>query len=165
MGARGPRPTPAGILNLRGSFRSNRARDELKPPEGEPECPEWLDEEAKSAWKQLTPLLLPTGVLSKLDGNALARYVQLWARWKKAELFIQKNGDVYPIKDEAGKIKCLQQFPQVAIAHKLAALLGRLEQEFGLTPSARSRIALPPGTVAPPANDLINGRFKPKLIG
>jgi phage terminase small subunit len=34
----------------------------------------------------------------------------------------------------------VQQFPQVAIAHKLGALLTRLEAEFGLTPSSRSRI-------------------------
>lgn len=85
-------------------------------------------------------------VLSRIDGNALARYCRLWSRWKKVEQFIDKHGDTYPIKDDSGKIKCLMPFPQVAIAHKLAGLLGRLEQEFGLTPSARSRIAVPPRT-------------------
>jgi P27 family predicted phage terminase small subunit len=104
------------------------------------------------------------GVLTKIDGNALTRYCQLWSRWKKAELFIQKHGDTYPIKDEAGKIKCLQQFPQVTIAHKLAALLTRLEQEFRLTPSARSRITLPPGQgiTQPLLNDK-SRHFKPIL--
>lgn len=166
MGRRGPAPTPASILQARGGFRADRCRDELQPPEGQPECPNWLDEEANSAWQQLLPLLTAMNVLSKIDGNALARYCQLWARWKKAELFIQKNGDVYPIKDDAGKIKCLQQFPQVAIAHKLAALLGRLEQEFGLTPSARTRITLPLGTHRPATVDNDKSRFfKPRLIG
>ncbi|HEX5690519.1 MAG TPA: phage terminase small subunit P27 family, partial [Roseiflexaceae bacterium] len=149
MGSRGPAPTPSSILKLRGSFRADRSHDELIPPEGEPDCPDWLDEEAKAAWTQLSPLLKPMGVLTKVDGNALSRYCQLWARWKKAELFIQKHGDTYPIKDDSGKIKCLMPFPQVAIAHKLAALLGRLEAEFGLTPSARSRITLPVGTRVP----------------
>jgi P27 family predicted phage terminase small subunit len=166
MGARGPTPTPSHLLKLRGGFRSDRHRDQLQPPEGRPTCPDWLDDEAKTAWKHLTPLLSAMGVLTRIDRNALARYCQLWARWKKAELFIQKHGDTYPIKDESGKIKCLQQFPQVAIAHKLAALLTRLEQEFGLTPSARSRITLPPGQgiVTSPLNDK-SRYFKPVLIG
>ncbi len=102
--------------------------------------PAWLDDDAKRAWRRLIPLLEQMNVLTRIDGNALARYCQLWSRWKRAELFIQKHGDTYPIKDEKGKIRCLQQFPQVAIANKLAQQLTRLEQEFGLTPSARSRI-------------------------
>jgi len=83
-------------------------------------------------------------VLSRIDRNALARYCQLWSRWKKAELFIQKHGDTYPLKDDQGKIKCLMPFPQVAIAHRLAVNLARLEQEFGMTPSARTRIHVEP---------------------
>lgn len=79
-------------------------------------------------------------MLTRIDGNALARYCQYFSRWQKAEQFLKKNGDVYPLKDENGKVKYLQQFPQVAIAHKLGALLTRLEAEFGMTPSARSRI-------------------------
>jgi len=88
-------------------------------------------------------------VLTRIDGNALARYCQLWARWKKAELFAQKHGEVYPLKDESGRTKCLMPFPQVAIANKLAAQLTRLEQEFGMTPSARTRISVPVTLIAP----------------
>ena len=113
------------------------------PPEGLPECPDWIDEEAKAAWAHLVPMLQAMGVLTRIDDMALARYCQYWARWKKAEQFIQKHGDSYPLKDEKGRVKCVAQFPQVAIAHKLGALLGRLEQEFGMTPSARSRISNP----------------------
>ena len=102
--------------------------------------PDWLDPDAKEAWGQVVPLLLEMGVLTKVDGNALGRYCQLWSRWKAAELFIQKHGSVYPIKDERGRTKCVQQFPQVAIAHRLSLALTRLEAEFGLTPAGRSRI-------------------------
>jgi phage terminase small subunit len=34
-------------------------------------------------------------------------------------------------------------FPQVATANKLGMLLTKLEQEFGMTPSARTRIEVP----------------------
>jgi phage terminase small subunit len=47
---------------------------------------------------------------------------------------------VYTIKDEQGRVKCVMPFPQVAIANKLVQQLIRLAQEFGMTPSARSRI-------------------------
>ena len=42
--------------------------------------------------------------------------------------------------DGNGRIKCMAQFPQVSIAHKLGMLLTRMEAEFGMTPSARTRI-------------------------
>jgi P27 family predicted phage terminase small subunit len=161
MGRRGPKPTPAPLLKLRGSFRRDRAHDDVHPPEGVPDCPDWIDEEAKAAWAHLVPMLQAMGVLTRIDGGALARYVQYWARWKKAELFIQRHGDSYPLKDEKGQIKCIQQFPQVAIAHKLGVLLSKLEQEFGLTPSARSRINLTAAqaqSVAPVGKDRFFGR-------
>lgn len=112
---------------MHGGFRADRAHDDLQPPEGAPDCPDWLDEEAKAAWGRLIPMLQAMGVLSRIDGGALARYCVYWSRWRKAEEFIQKNGDVYPIKDDSGRIKCVMPFPQVAISHKLGALLGRLE--------------------------------------
>jgi len=103
-------------------------------------CLQWLDKEAKVAWRQLVPQLEAMGLLARIDGNALARYCQLLSRWKKAELFLQKHGEVYAIKDEHGNTRYLQQVPQASIANKLAQTLTRLEQEFGLTPSARARI-------------------------
>ena len=36
----------------------------------------------------------------------------------------------------------MQQFPQVAISRNLAQLLKAYQQEFGLTPSARTRIEI-----------------------
>ena len=47
---------------------------------------------------------------------------------------------MYPLRSDDGKVKCFMQWPQVAIAHKLAQQLTRLEQEFGMTPSARTRV-------------------------
>ncbi len=144
MGRRGPAPTPTEILKLRGSTLVTKRRDqsEAKAPKGKPRCPDWLDKDAKTMWRHLVPLLDAMGVLTRLDGNALARYCRLWSRWRKAESFIDQHGEMYPLKDESGRVKYMQQWPQVAIAHKLAQQLTRLEQEFGMTPSARSRIQI-----------------------
>ena len=158
MGRRGPPPTPTNLLKLRGSPLASKRRQatEPKPDPTRPRCPTWIDEEAKLAWRQPLPQLDTMRVLTRIDGNALVCYCQLWARWKKAELFVQKHGDTYPLKDESGRIKCLMQFPQVAIANKLAAQLTRLEQEFGMTPSARTRISVP---VAPPVHDPLEAKY------
>jgi P27 family predicted phage terminase small subunit len=144
MGKRGPRPTPTAVLKLRGTHRPDRTRREPRPPPGAPACPDGLDEQAKNVWAQVVPQLEAMNVLSAIDANALGRYCVFWSRWRAAEDFLAKNGSVYTLKDEAGKVRCVQQFPQVAIAHKLGLALGRLEAEFGMTPSSRSRIqALP----------------------
>jgi P27 family predicted phage terminase small subunit len=160
MGRRGPAPSPTAVLKLRGTFRKDRQSDSIRADDGAPTCPDWISDEAKHAWRYILPKLERMGVLSRIDRNALTRYCQLWGRWKQAELFIAKHGDTYPIKDESGKIKCLQQFPQVSIAHQLAAQLTRLEQEFGMTPSARSRIPLGAGSrVSDPSRQARLARF------
>lgn len=144
MGARGPKPTPTPILNMRGSWRG-KAREkegEPKPVAGRPKCPSWLDDDAKACWKSIVPLLESMGVLDKIGGKALTRYCRFWSRWKKAEEFIQKHGECYPIKDEHGKLRYMQQFPQVSISNQLAQRLAGLEADFGMTPAARSRIRI-----------------------
>ena len=128
------------MLRLRGTLRPDRVFNEPKPPGGTPKCPAWLSAEAKSAWKQLAPDLVASGLLTRLDRNALSRYCTLWARWRDAEAFIEKHGTVYTLKDSAGGARCVMQFPQVAIAHRLSLALTKLEAEFGMTPSGRSRI-------------------------
>ncbi len=142
MGRRGPAPTPTAILKLRGSTLVTKRRDQSEPkaPKGKPRCPDWLDKDAKTMWRHLVPLLDAMGVLTRLDGNALARYCRLWSRWRKAEAFLDEKGEMYPLRDEKGQVKYFQQWPQVAIAHKLALQLTRLEQELGMTPAARTRL-------------------------
>ena len=114
----------------------------------------WLDADAKKVWRQVVPPLRAMGVLTRIDGKAVARYCTSWVRWRRAIEFIREHGEVYPLKDDAGKIRYLQQFPQVAIASRLALELTRLEQEFGMTPASRTRISVP--VSAPPrmVNDL-----------
>ena len=157
MGKRGPRPTPTALLQLRGSKLVNKDRREreVKGPEGLPDKPDWLDEMGQKAWDFLVPLLHQMGVLTRIDANALSRYCQLWSRWREAESFIAKHGLMYPLKDDAGQPKCFQPWPQVSIANKLAQQLTRLEQEFGMTPSARSRLMLATPVKHHPENSIM----------
>lgn len=140
MGKRGPAPTPAATLRLRGTLRESRVYDEPEPPPGTPEAPDWLTPEARAAWDQLAPTLQASGLLTMLDRNALGRYCTLWVRWRVAEDFIATNGSVFTQRDGNGKSRGVKPFPQVAEASQLAQALTRMEAEFGMTPSGRSRI-------------------------
>lgn len=151
MGQRGPAPVPTGILRLRGTLRNDRVYNEPKVAGKPPKCPAWLAPEAKSAWKALAPDLLATGLLTRLDRNALSRYCTLWARWRKAEDFLAKHGEVYTLKDAAGGPRCVMPFPQVAVAHRLSLALTKLEAEFGMTPSGRSRLHVEMPSAVPSA--------------
>ncbi len=145
MGRRGPAPEPTKLKILKGNPGKRKLNDrEPQPDPTMPECPDWLSEDAKQCWDELAPQLDAMGVLTSVDGQALTAYCQTWSRWKAAELFIQKHGETYPLKDEHGKLKYLQQFPQVSIARQLLQVLNRYQQEFGMTPASRTRIRVDP---------------------
>ncbi len=127
-----------------------------------PRCPAWLDPDAKRVWKDLVPKLKRMGVLTEVDGGALAAYCQTFARWRKVEEFIAKHGDVYPLKDQNGKFKYMQQFPHVSIARYLLQLLKAYQQEFGLTPSARTRVVVDDSESSDDMEDFLNARVKVK---
>jgi P27 family predicted phage terminase small subunit len=145
VGKRGPKPTPTAILNARGSWRGKKNKDEPVMDATAPQCPDWLDAQAKAYWAEIAPMLSEGKVLRRIDRAALARYCQLLARWRRCEEFIAKHGDTYPIKDDAGHVKGVKEFPQVRRASDLSAQLCRLEAEFGMTPSSRSRVVAAAG--------------------
>jgi len=145
MGRRGPKPKPTALKLIQGNPGKRAINGfEPKPSLVMPVCPKWLDDEAKNCWRRLAPKLKNMGVLTQIDGDALANYCDAWSRWKRATEFLQKNGDVYTLKDDAGQPKCVAQWPQVAIARNMVLVLNRYQQEFGLTPASRSRISLSP---------------------
>jgi len=143
MGKRGPPPTPTTILLRRGSYRAQGRDGEPTPEAARPEQPAWLSKEAAAAWEQIVPELDAMGLLGRIDSNALARYCTLWARWRDCEDRIAKYGDQFTVKDKDGNAVGFKPLPYANQAVKIAQILGRLEGEFGMTPSARSRISLP----------------------
>jgi P27 family predicted phage terminase small subunit len=143
MGRRGPKPTPTAVLRLRGSWRGKANKAEPQPEATAPDCPMWLSTAAKDVWGEVVAILAPTRVLTRADGKTLARYCEYFVRWKAACAFLEKNGEVYTLKDDAGNVKCVMPWPQVSQYHKCATMLLKIEEQFGMTPSSRSRIQVP----------------------
>lgn len=138
MGRRGPAPTPTAILNARGSWRAKQNPDEPKPDVGAPKCPRELSRESRKVWRGVSALIAP-GVLTKDSVQTLSRYCHGLVRWWKLADWLENNPDTYETRDEAGNIRHVRH-PNVGTYEKLGRDLLRIEQEFGLTPAARTRV-------------------------
>ncbi len=147
MGSRGPKPKPTNVLKGRGSWRGNINKNEPSPQMGAPPVPIYLRNKAKTLYKKVVKQLDHMGVMSLIDVNALARYCTSQIRWREAEEYLAKNGDVVEIfkidKDGNSHLVSLQPSAYLKIAKDMAEQCLRLEHEFGLTPSARARLTAP----------------------
>lgn len=139
---KGRKPTPTKILEARDSWRAKgtQRKNEPKPKVEELDCPSWLKGRAKAMWLKMSTQLFHIGILTSIDENALARYCRLWARWRDCEDFITKNGESFPILGRNGKATSYRLYPESRVASSLFSELRKLETEFGLTPSSRSRV-------------------------
>ncbi len=135
MATRGRKPKPTLLKKLEGNPGGRQLNTNEPKPQGFPVCPDWLEDEAKEEWERISSVLEDMGVLTEADTMAFAGYCQAYARWREAEEYLSKHGSTFTTA--SGYI---QQVPQVSIAHTNLNIMLKFCTEFGLTPSARSRI-------------------------
>jgi len=141
MAQKGRKPKPTALKILEGNPGKRQLNtNEPTPVKKAPKCPSWLDNDAKKEWRRLTKQLEDLGLLTTIDMAAFAGYCQAYARWKEAEEFISKHGTI--VKTPSGY---WQQVPQVSIAQTYLKIMNKFCEQFGLTPSARSRIVADTG--------------------
>ena len=135
----GRKPKPTALRKYEGNLGKRAYNpDEPTPPPGCPDCPPHLEGNAAEEWERLGPTLHRMGVLTGADRAAFAAYCQAWARWVEAEERLKALPAM--VRTPNGHV---QQNPWLAVANKQLELMGRFAVEFGLTPSARSRLKLP----------------------
>lgn len=136
--------TPTAVLERRGSRRGkDRAPNEPRP-RGEAKIPEWLSPEAKQIWHEVIRTWTETpGLITAVDANALARYCETFAAWRRNHAYCLDHGDHYTLYDKDGNIRYYQLRPEATQRNKQAILLMRMEREFGMTPSSRARLRVP----------------------
>ena len=136
MAQRGRKPKPTALKVLEGNPGGRPLNpNEPKPAKKALRCPAWLEDEAKKEWKRMGKTLEQMGLLTEMDMAAFAGYCQAYARWKEAEEFITQHGTI--VKTPSGY---WQQVPQVSIAQTYLKMMQKSAEQFGLTPSSRSRI-------------------------
>lgn len=119
MAGRGPSPEPTALRKLKGNPSGRPLpADEPAVATAVPEMPRGMSPAARREWRRVTPLLDEAGLIAKLDAGVLAGYCEAWS------IFIEADDEHLDRKLKAG------------------AELRRYGQEFGLSPSARTRIRM-----------------------
>lgn len=96
--------------------------------------PSWLDNMAKTEWKRVMPLL-DHETFSEVDLKMLEAYCQAYAKWKRCEGVLQKEG--YTFETPNGYV---QQRPEVSISKDAFTSMQTIAKELGFTPAARIRM-------------------------
>jgi P27 family predicted phage terminase small subunit len=142
---RGPKTKPTNLKILTGTARSHRINpQEPKPQVAAPQAPEHLTDIARDEWVRVVEELVNLGILTNLDRGALAADCQAYGRWTAAETALARMAEKDAvtegliIRTKSGNII---QNPMVGVANKAMADMVRYAAEFGLTPSARTRVA------------------------
>ena len=142
---RGRRPKPTRLKLISGNPGKRPLNlKEPKPKAGIPDCPIWLEYEAKKIWAKLVPKLERLGILTEIDEGPLAAYCESYSLLIEAKKQLKKM--TLSIVDK-GKLKLNPKFVfLLRVARDAKRDMVRIAIEFGFTPSSRTRInAEPPG--------------------
>lgn len=141
---RGRKPKPTHLKLVTGNpGRRHLNQAEPKHALSIPTPPPELSDDAKVEWGRVAERLYRVGTLTEVDRAALAAYCDAYGRWAQATRAISAMAEKDPvtrgllIKTSNGNAI---QNPLVGVANKAASDLVRYAAEFGMTPSARSRI-------------------------
>ncbi len=140
----GRKPQPTHLRLIKGNPGKRALSRSVEVPMAEvPEPPDHLNEEAVAEWHRIAPGLHALKLLAPCDVAALAAYCMAYSRWRQAERAIAEmakrdmlTGGLM-IKTHNGNAI---QNPLVGTANKAASDMVRYAAEFGMTPSARTRI-------------------------
>jgi P27 family predicted phage terminase small subunit len=138
MRGRKPKPTVLKLLDGNPGKRPLNDREPMAP-QGVPEPPSWLDDEARAEWFRKVKVLADMGLMSLADDTALAAYCSVYSRWVHAEAQVRKFGTIVKSPDKGFPMTS----PYLTVANQSLELMRKFLVEFGFTPSSRSRIRLP----------------------
>lgn len=154
MGSRGPRPTPTALKVVKGE-RKDRINRAEPIPSGEPQPPDWLDEEALAIWQEYAPDLIAKKVLTPWDVEEFATWCD-WAKvHRQAVKHIRRLGELIetPVLDRRGdKVgDKVERNPACITRREASDQMLRYGARFGLSPSDRAAIKVDRG--APKGNE------------
>jgi P27 family predicted phage terminase small subunit len=121
-----------------------RKENEVKPPTDNIERPDFLkyDPIAQREWRRLTKELLELGLLTNIDTTALAVYCDAYSKYVEATEAVKREGVTIKYTNKAGHTNTIEN-PNVNVAKKYYKIMKDMMAEFGLTPAARAKLAIP----------------------
>lgn len=134
----GPKPKPTTLRLLHGDQKHRINLSEPIPPDGEVAMPGDLTPRAQRVWHELFPVLRGMGVLTVADIAALAAMCESLALFRSAATLVNEASVL--VKGKDGDLK---RNPAIIPMMQSARTASLLMAEFGMTPSARSRLTDP----------------------
>lgn len=134
MGARGPKPKPAELRKLEGTYKPSEHGESVViggRPDALP-APDRLTEHEAAVWDEVVPPLLAVGLLDRVDTFALEALVLCVSRWREAEELLKVEG-MFVQSPNGYRIA----HPGIAVAQKAQSEYRSWCARFGLTPSDR----------------------------
>lgn len=131
----GPSPKPSRLKEIHGTGQAKAT--EPKPLRVElPSAPSYLDERATELWNKLAPELSRLGLLTIVDLEALAAACMSFSLAVQAAHQIKTEGLIVPDGQNRS-----HKNPAFQILRDSLATYKSFAQEFGLTPSSRTRLS------------------------
>ncbi len=139
---RGPRPEPTAIKEMKGN-PGKRALNDAEPQPSKvfslPVPPESLGDAGTRLWKELGAELVRTGLLTFADLPMFEALCLNYDLMLAARVEIAQKGML--VHGARGKVRN----PAIAAFSAATSAIKTLGAEFGMSPSARSRIKVPDG--------------------
>jgi P27 family predicted phage terminase small subunit len=140
-----PKPKPASLklIEGRGNGRDSGGRPVKEAPKFKrlpPEAPDFLPAAAREEWDRVVPELSRLDLTKPADRASLTAYCLTWARLVEAQGMINAEGVL------GSNSQGVVRHPAVAVAEAASKELRAWAGEFGLTPSAESRLNVNEGS-------------------
>lgn len=117
------------------------AEDKLKSSDNQiSRVPPHLSAEAKKIYKWLVEQFKETGILCNLDKETISICADAMYRMRQAQAIIEEKGLI--IEGNKNGVSTLVENPAIRIYEKYEKIYARMITELGLSPSARSKMAL-----------------------
>lgn len=145
---RGRKPTPTHLRVLKGNpGKRPLPENEPKPQPLAPKRPAWLVGEARREWDRIVSELEKLGLLTVVDGAALAAYCHAYglmvAAAKELREYVKQHGKLTVTHVNKHGAPNEVPHPAIKIGRDAAATMRAFMTEFGLTPASRVRLAMP----------------------
>lgn len=146
----GRKAVPVDLLVLRGTKHLTKqeidarrgAEARLKPKADKLRPPSWLSPIAKREFKRIVKEMEGLGVLTNVDIDALALYVDAYASYIECTRIIEQEGLMVEYTNKAAETNKVAH-PLLTKKRQLADQMRMMAVELGLTPAARAKLAMP----------------------
>jgi P27 family predicted phage terminase small subunit len=130
----GRTPQPTNLKVIRGNPGQRPLNDaEPQAPAADLTPPDCLDPIGLEVWNEVAPLLSRMGVFTQADRRLLTRYCLLQEQFAHVVKHVRENG-----MTQLTQTGYSQLTAEGALFKGLPSELLRIEQQFGMTPAARS---------------------------